>query len=180
MSHHLSPRELAYCGFFGAAAFLLPVLFHVLRLGHVFMPMYLPLCALPFFVRPLPASITAALVPVLSGAVTGMPPFYPPVAVFMSIELAVMAGLIALVMRRWPKANEWLVLIPVLLLGRVLYVALVYGFSLVIQLPAGFMAGLSFLSGWPGIILVVVVVPPVARAGRRTARLGAARERNAE
>jgi hypothetical protein len=180
MSHHLSPRELAYCGLFGAASLLLPLLFHLLHLGHVFMPMYLPLCTLPFFVRPVPAAITAALVPVLSAAVTGMPPFYPPVALFMAIELAVMAGLIALVVRRWPRANEWLVLIPVLLLGRVLYVALVYGFSLVIQLPAGFMAGLSFLSGWPGIILMAVVVPPVARVGRRTARLGAARERSAE
>jgi len=180
MSHHLSSRELAYCGLFGAASLLLPLLFHLLHLGHVFMPMYLPLCTLPFFVRPLPAAITAALSPVLSGAVTGMPPFYPPVAVFMALELAVMAGLIALVMRRWPRANEWLVLIPVLLLGRVLYVALVYGFSLVIQLPAGFMAGLSFFSGWPGIILMAVVVPPVARGGRRTARLGAARERSAE
>jgi len=117
---------------------------------------------------------------VLSAAVTGMPPFYPPVALFMAIELAVMAGLIALAVRRWPRANEWLVLIPVLLLGRVLYVGLVYCFSLIIQLPAGFMAGLSFLSGWPGIILMAVVVPPVARVGRRTARLGAARERSEE
>jgi biotin transporter BioY len=142
--------------------------------------MYLPLVTLPFFVRPLPAAITAALVPVLSGAVTGMPPFYPPVAVFMAIELAVMAVLIAFVMHRWPKSNEWLVLIPVLLLGRVLYVALVYGFSLLIELPAAFMASLSFLTGWPGIILMAAVVPPMARVGRKTARLGAARERSVE
>ena len=174
MSHHLSPRELAYSGLFGAAALLLPVLFHLVHLGHVFMPMYLPLCALPFFVRPVPAAVTAALVPLLSGAATGMPPFYPPVALFMSLELGVMAALIALAVGRWPRANEWLVLIPVLLFGRVLYVALVYGFAQVIALPAGFMAALSFLSGWPGIILMAVVVPPVARAGRRTTRLAVA------
>lgn len=180
MSRHLSPRELAYCGLFGAAALLLPLLFHLLHLGHVFMPMYLPLCTLPFFVRPLPAAVTAALVPILSGALTGMPPFYPPVAVFMAIELAAMAGILAFCMRLRPEANEWLVLIPVLLLGRVLYVALVYAFSLVIRLPAGFMAGLSLLSGWPGIVLMAVVVPPVARAGRGTARLGAAREGSRE
>jgi hypothetical protein len=179
MRQSLTPRELAYCGLFGAAALLLPVLFHLLHLGRVFMPMYLPLCALAFFVRPLPAAVTAALVPLLSGAVTGMPPFYPPVAVFMAIELAAMAALIAFCVGRWPRANEWLVLIPVLLFGRVLYVALVYGFSLVIRLPAGFMAGLSFLSGWPGLILMAVVVPPVARVGRRNARLGVARERTA-
>ena len=132
------------------------------------MPMYLPLCALPFFVRPLPAATTAALVPILSGAVTGMPPFYPPVAVFMAIELAAMATLIATCVRRWHRANEWLVLVPVLLLGRGLYVAMVYGFSLVIELPPVFMAGLSLLSGWPGVVLMAVVVPPVARVRRHT------------
>ena len=152
MSRHLSPRDLAYSGLFGAAALLLPVLFHVVHLGHVFMPMYLPLCALPFFVRPLPAAVTAGIVPLLSGAATGMPPFYPPVAVFMSLELSAMAALIALVASRWPRANELLVLIPVLVFGRVLYVALVYGFARVIALPAGFVAAASLLGGWPGII----------------------------
>jgi hypothetical protein len=177
MSSRLSPRELAYCGLFGAASLLLPMLFHLVHLGHVFMPMYLPLVALAFFVRPLPAAITAAITPLLSGAVMGMPPFFPPVAVFMAIELCTMAACISWVIGRWPRANEWLVLIPVLLAGRVLYVALVYGFAQVIALPAGFMAGLSVLSGWPGIILMAVAVPPVARVGRRVARLGVERER---
>ena len=178
MSTRLTPRELAYCGLFGAAALLLPILFHVLRLGHVFMPMYLPLVTLAFFVRPLPAAVTAVLAPLLSGAMTGMPPFFPPVAVCMAIELSAMAALIAWLMARWPRANEWLVLTTVLLLGRVLYAGLVYGFSLIIALPAGFMAGLSFVTGWPGLVLMVVVVPPVARVGRRAARLGVESERS--
>jgi ubiquinone/menaquinone biosynthesis C-methylase UbiE len=164
---HLSARDLAYCGLFGAAALLLPTVFHVVRLGHVFMPMYLPLVALAFFVRPLPAAITAFVVPVLSGAVTGMPPFYPPVAAFMSLELAAMAALIATAVIWLPKINEWLVLVPVLIFGRIFYVALVYAFSVAISLPAAFMAGLSFLAGWPGILLMIVVVPPVAKLRKR-------------
>lgn len=171
--NRLSPHELAYCGLFGAAALLLPVLFHLVHLGHVFMPMYLPLVALAFFVKPLPAAVTAFLVPLLSGAVTGMPPFYPPVALFMALELAVMAALIAAVVTRRPLVNEWLVLVPVLLFGRVLYVGLVYAFSLVIKLPAGFMAGLSLLGGWPGIILMIIAVPSVARIRRGPGRSGA-------
>ncbi|MDI7266430.1 MAG: ECF transporter S component [Myxococcota bacterium] len=165
----LSPRELAYCGLLGASALLLPTLFHLVRLGHVFMPMYLPLVALAFFVRPLPAAATALLTPLLSGAVTGMPPFYPPVAVFMALELAMMGLLIASVRRRRPRVNEMLVLVPVLLLGRVLYVGLVYGFSRLIELPAGFMAGLSLLAGWPGLVLMTVVIPPVVRLAERGA-----------
>ena len=166
MRSPLSPHDLAYCGVFGAAAMLLPFLFHLVRLGHVFMPMYLPLVAMAFFVRPMPAAVTAFIVPLLSGAVTGMPPFYPPVAAFMAIELAVMAALISGLVTWRPRINEWLVLVPVLLLGRVLYVGLVYAFSLVVELPAGFLAGLSFLKGWPGIVLMILAVPPVAMIRR--------------
>jgi thiamine transporter ThiT len=170
MSGPFSARELASCGLFGAAALLLPTIFHLVHLGHVFMPMYLPLVALAFFVGPAAAAVTALAVPLLSGAATGMPPFYPPVAPFMAVELAVMAALIAGVRRLRPRANEWLILVPVLLLGRVLYVGLVYGFALVAGLPARFLAGVSFLGGWPGVVLMLVVVPPIARfaAGVRT------------
>lgn len=166
----LSARETAFCGLFGAAALLMPVLFHLFHLGHVFMPMYLPLLALAFFVRPLPAAVTAVVTPLLSGAATGMPPFYPPVALFMALELGAMAAVIAAVTLRRPAANEWLVLVPVLLLGRVIYLGLVYLFSRVIDLPAGFVTGLSLARGWPGLILIIAAVPLIARAGRSTVR----------
>jgi len=161
-----SARELAYCGVLGAAALLLPLVFHLLRLGHVFMPMYLPLVTLPFFVGVRPAAVTALVVPLLSAVVTGMPPLYPPLAPVMALELAAMAAAIAGV-RAWRRAvNEWLLLASVLVLGRVLNVALVWGVSLVLQLPAEFLAGVSFLAGWPGVVLMLLVVPPVVRGTR--------------
>ena len=64
---HRSLRDLACCGLFGAALFL-AALFHLLRLGNVFMPMCLPTIALACFVAPLPAAIRALIVPILSGA----------------------------------------------------------------------------------------------------------------
>jgi thiamine transporter ThiT len=160
-------RDLAYSALFGAAALLLPTLFHLVHLGHVFMPMYLPLVALAFFVRPFPACLTGLLVPLLSGAVTGMPPFYPPIAVCMAAELASMGALISGVRRVWPRANDVLVLVPVLIFGRILNVGLAYACALLVHLPPAFVAGLSFFSGWPGIALMVVVVPAVASVGRR-------------
>lgn len=163
MNQGASSRDIAYCGSFGAAALLLPVLFHMVRLGHVFMPMYLPLVALAFFARPVPAVLTAFVVPILSGAITGMPPFYPPIAALMAIELSVMAAIIASLRCLRPRSNEWLLLLGVLLLGRVLYVTLVYFFSLWIELPAGFLAGVSFLQGWPGVVLMMIVIPPLVR-----------------
>ncbi|MFA6034740.1 MAG: hypothetical protein WC889_17710 [Myxococcota bacterium] len=170
MRSDLSNRELAYCGLFGAAALMLPFLFHLVRLGHIFMPMYIPLVALAFFVGPVPAAITAFVTPLLSGLLTGMPPFFPPVAVFMAVELAVMCFLISLAMRLRPGTSTLLVLVPVLVAGRALHVAMVFGFSKLVLLPAGFMAGVSLITGWPGLILMVIVIPPVAMTGRKLAR----------
>ena len=164
MKKTISARELAFCGCFGAAALLLPFLFHLVRLGHVFMPMYLPLVLLAFFVRPLPAAVTAFITPLISGATTGMPPFYPPVALFMAIELSAMSAIIAAVFTRWSKLPPVAILLPVLLLGRVLYVGLVYGFSRIIELPAAFMATLSLLGGWPGLVLMLVTIPVILRS----------------
>lgn len=156
-------RDMAFGGVFGAAALLLPFLFHLVQLGRIFMPMYLPLVTLPFLVRPSVAAATAVLCPVLSGALTGMPPFYPPVAPIMSVELGLMAWIISAFTTRWPRANPWLILIPVLALGRALNFALIYTSALLIELPAGFLAGASLLAGWPGIVLIIVTVPPLVR-----------------
>jgi hypothetical protein len=174
----ITPRELAYCGLFGAAALLLPSLFHLVRLGHVFMPMYLPLVALAFFVRPLPAAVTAAVVPMLSAVVTGMPPLYPPVAPIMALELAAMAALIAAARRRWPSASEIWLLLPALLLGRALHVGMAACFARFVELPVTWVAGLSLISGWPGIVLMLVVVPAIVRsAGTNRVRAPSPTER---
>lgn len=160
MARRTVPRELAYGGLFGAAALLLPVLFHLVQLGRVFMPMYLPLMALAFLVRPATAATTAALVPLLSAAATGMPPWYPPVAPAMALELAAMAAIIATVRARLARINDWLLLGVALLVGRGLYGATIYAISLLMGLPAEVLTTLSLLGGWPGIVLMMVVVPP--------------------
>jgi hypothetical protein len=162
----MSPRELAYSGLFGAAALLLPGIFHLIHLGHVFMPMYLPLVVLGFFVGPKPAAATAFVVPLLSSALSGMPPFYPPVAPTMAIELSAMAAAIAAMRRRWPSSNEWGMLAVVLIFGRGLSFVLLYLCAKLMHLPAGFVAGLSLLSGWPGIVLMMIVVPSLVRSQR--------------
>lgn len=161
----MKPRDLAYCGIFGAAALLLPVIFHVLHLGHVFMPMYLPLVTLAFFVRPGAAALTALVVPILSGAATGMPPFMPPIALTMALELALMALLIGVLRRGFPVLPVWLVLAFTLVIGRAVSAGLLYGAAHVMELPAGFVAGISLISGWPGLALMLAVIPQIVRLG---------------
>lgn len=156
-------RETALCGVFGAAALLLPVLFHLVRLGHIFMPMYLPLMALSFYVGPRMAGLTALTLPLLSSAMTGMPPMYPPVALLMAVELSAMATIASWLSHRFHRLPAAIILAPTLVAGRLLYVGLVYLVSMFIDLPAAFVAGLSLLSGWPGVVLMLVAIPSMVK-----------------
>ena len=173
MNSERPSRELALAGLFGAAALALPFLFHLVHLGSLFLPMYLPLVTLALLVRPAPAGVTAVVTPLLSAALTGMPPFWPPIAFLMAVELGAMTVVLSALRRRWPQGSTLLVLAPVLILGRLLSLGLVYLSAQAMTLPAGFLASVSFLSGWPGVILMLVVVPGVVRLvdGHRTAQL---------
>jgi hypothetical protein len=167
----MSARDLAFAGMFGAASLLLPVIFHVLQLGHALMPMYIPLVALAFLVKGPVAVTTALLIPLLSAAVTGMPPLYPPIAPVMAVELAFMCSLIATAFAWRPGLHPVTVLLPVLIAGRFLNFALSYGAAVVLDLPPQFVGALSFVAGWPGVLLMMVVVPPLVRAiGVKAAR----------
>ncbi len=156
-------RALAFSAIFGAAALLLPTLFHLVTLGPAFLPMYLPLVTLAFLVPPRSALGTALLVPLLSALLTGMPPLFPPIALLMSLELGTMAGLMAWARRRAPALPTLAILVPGLLLGRALHLGLAWGLAWGLarwlDLPASFLAGLSVLAGWPGLVLMAVVIP---------------------
>lgn len=160
----IQPREYAFCGLFGAAALLLPAIFHLLHLGHVFMPMYLPLAALAFFVRPGAAALTALLAPLLSGAATGMPPFMPPIAPVMAVELSLIALIIGSLRQAWPQMPVWCSLALALAAGRLVNASLSYAAAHALELPAGFLAGISLFSGWPGLLLMLAVIPGLVRA----------------
>ena len=164
-----APRDLALCGLLGAAALLLPTLFHLVRLGHVFMPMYLPLMVLAFLVPPAAVAATALLIPLVSALLTGMPPWYPPIAPSMALELSLMGATASWLWRRWPGRGAvvgprvLLVLVPVLLMGRLFQFAFGWGVALLMGLPPAVLSVAALLSGLPGLVLMIVVVPVVVQ-----------------
>jgi hypothetical protein len=81
----------------------------------------------------------------------------------MAIEIGAMAGLIAGARQKWPTLRPLLLLTTALVLGRFIYTTLAYGLALALHLPAKFVAGLSLLAGWPGILLMLLVIPAVVR-----------------
>ncbi len=158
--------EISRAALVTAAGLALPWVFHTLRLGHVFLPMYLPLLAGAFVLRPRTAAAAAVATPLVSAAATGMPPLFPPIAAWMAIELGLMAGLASLLHRR-RALPPWAIVALVLVVGRLAYAVLVYSTGLWLNLPAGLLTAASLVSGWPGMILALVAVPAAARLVER-------------
>jgi len=57
-------------------------------------------------------------------------------------------------------------LMPVLAIGRVVNAMLLYLWARCMDLPATFLAGISLLSGWPGLVIMIVAVPAIVRLAR--------------
>lgn len=171
----MNMRDMAYCGLFGALALALPTLFHAFGLaGPMFLPMYWPLVTLAFLVSPGRAALVAMLVPWASSVLTGMPLLWPPMVVVMSVELALQVLVIGIV-RRWQghrmplgMGAVFLLLAVVLTAGRFLHAGLVWLLAREFpNLPAGILAGASFLAGWPGVVAMLVFVPVFVGATTR-------------
>ncbi len=154
--------EISRAALVTAAGLALPWVFHALRLGHVFLPMYLPLLAGAFVLRPRTAAAAAVATPLVSAAATGMPPLFPPIAAWMAIELGLMAGLASLLHRR-RSLPPWAIVALVLVVGRLAYAVLVYSTGLWLNLPAGLLTAASLAAGWPGMLLAIVAVPAAVR-----------------
>lgn len=166
----LDLHEISRAALVTAAGLALPWVFHVLRLGHVFLPMYLPLLAGAFFLRPRTAVAAATATPLVSAAATGMPPLFPPIAVWMAVELGLMAGLSSL-LHRSSRMPVWAVVAMVLVVGRAVYALLVFLTGSWLNLPAGVMTIASLLAGWPGMVLALCSVPAAVGLLRRAGRI---------
>jgi len=146
-----------------ALGLTLPVVFHAVGLGSKFAPMMLPLL-LNGFLSPFSwAVLTGALVPLVSALFTGMPPLYPPVALLMSCEGALMAG-VAAALYRVSRPRIWPALIAAIICGRAAYVALAWFAARWFGLPPAMASLASLMQGLPGIALQLAVIPLVVRA----------------
>jgi len=157
-----SPFELVLCGLFGAAALVLPMIFHAVGLGKVFMPMFLPLLVLSFLVSAPLAAVTAVAVPVVSFLLTGMPPAYPPALPKMCVELAVMATVASLAYRR-ARWGLFPSLVLAIVTERVVYVVLTIVIVGLFHLPGREITLGLLLVSWPGVLLQLTVAPAVVR-----------------
>ena len=169
--------EILVGAFFAALGVVVPILFHLVGLGRVFLPMHLPILAVGFFVSPTVAVAAGFVTPWVSSFLTGMPPL--PVAVLMSLELPVLAGIASLCYRALKgrvHKSRWVgkiiavwsstviaivarIAVDLLLLAKVV--------APILQLPAGSFGLAAVLAGTPGIVLQLTLVPAIVLAIER-------------
>ncbi len=162
--------DLLLGGLFMALALVFPVIFHALGLGSAFLPMFYPIIAAGFLVALPAAMVVGVMSPLVSGLITGMPPFFPPIGLIMMFEGAVLTVVPALLYQRL-KTNPWLTTIITIAADRLLLLFLVLFFSAVLGLPEGVLSAAALINGLPGTVLILVIIPPLVKQMEAKTRL---------
>ncbi|MBT9177257.1 MAG: hypothetical protein DDT20_01590 [Firmicutes bacterium] len=151
-----------------ALGVILPFAFHgIPGGGRVFLPMHIPAILAGLLFGPLSGVVSGALTPLVSSVLTGMPPLAPvPIAVQMSVELAIF-GLLAGVFYRVWRQNLMFSLVVAMFGGRFAYSIVTLAFFPLFGLrtaPLGVVFGAALATAVPGLLLQFVAIPAVVLA----------------
>ena len=155
--------RLVLAALFSALGILLPMVLHPFGIsGQVFLPMHVPVLLCGLITGSAYGALTGFIVPLLSGALTGMPSIWP-VGVSMALELAAYGFFAGLLHKRF---NVFISLIGAMLAGRIvmgIVNAIIFGLS---GTPYGFSAFISaaFVTALPGIIIQLILIPVIIYA----------------
>lgn len=163
-------RYITHIALYLALAVLLPIGFHAFGLlGRVFLPMHIPVLLAGFLLGPLSGMIVGILAPGISFLLTGMPPTYA--VPLMTMELAIY-GLIAGLAFKRLKLNIYVALLLALILGRLMFGLGLLVLGMFMQLPYSaavfFSASGAIVTGLPGIIVQIVLIPLLVTALKRS------------
>ncbi len=172
-------KKIVYAAICSALCVVLPMAFHAVQnAGQIFLPMHIPvllcglMCGWPY------GLVCGILGPTLSCLITSM----PPIAMLpsMAIECAVYGCVTGLMMRyvhtKKPVLDLYLAIVTAMLAGRVL-AGLAKALILAPGTPAFAWVTTSLVSGIPGIVIQLVLIPLVVVALTR-ARLLPERYKN--
>ena len=153
-----STSKLTLSAMFVALGILVPIVFHAVGLGSIFLPMFWPLAVAAFFLPPSHAFAVGFITPIVSSLLTGMPPVSPPILYLMMIELALMTWCMSFFYTRLKLGVLFSVILGVILERFALYLMAV-PFASLIGLPPKIASTAWVLKGLPGAILIILLVP---------------------
>lgn len=162
-------RFVAHSALYLALAVVLPIGFHALGIaGRVFLPMHFAVLLAGFLAGPWSGLVVGLLAPGLSHLLTGMPPTYA--VPLMSLELP-MYGLVAGIAYLRLRMNIYVALVLAMIVGRLMFGLGLLVLGLFMNLPYTaaqfFSTGGAIVSGLPGIVIQIVLIPIIVAAVRR-------------
>ncbi|MDO5022245.1 MAG: ECF transporter S component [Eubacteriales bacterium] len=172
-------KKLTVAGICLALAFLLPFLTaQIPEIGKTLAPMHIPVIICGFLAGPLYGAGVGFLAPIARSLFLSMPPMYP-MALAMALELCAYGLAAALLHRLFKKnmsltQNVYISLVLSMVIGRI-----VFGIAMYFMLMASgksytinmFING-TVLGAIPGIILHLLIIPPIVLAIKRSNVLG--------
>lgn len=162
----IQTRQITLIALFIALCLLVPFAFHLIGLGKMFLPMFLPILLAGFMIR-FPAAILVGLLgPWISALITGMPPLFP-TAVSMSVEGAATSGLASYCYNQ-RQLPFWLSLIISIAAQRMARIVMLWLILPLFGLPVRALSLADFLYSFPGIILQLVLVPMIFKLLERS------------
>lgn len=165
-------KKLVISGVCLALCLLLPFLTgQIPRFGNLLLPMHLPVLICGFAAGPVYGLLVGLIAPVLRSLLFGMPPLMPTAAA-MAFELAAYGFLTGLLYQKLPKTPvyAYVSLIGAMLGGRIIWGVVAFALNSALGNPftlAIFMAS-AFTNAIPGIILQLVIIPPIVLALKRS------------
>ena len=157
-------RHLTQSALFIALGILIPILFHAVGMGPVFLPMFLPIVVSSFFLPVVYAGCVGIITPALSALMTGMPP--PPIVYKMILELLILATLTGILYRKTRWGSFWIVFFSLLITESVALL-LTAAIAPLLGLPPRLYSVLSLLRQIPGILLILFLIPLLIKNVKR-------------
>ena len=156
-----STNQITLISLFLALCVIVPVIFHFIGAGAMFLPMFLPILLAGFLIEFPFAILVGLLGPWISALITGMPPLFP-TALIMSVE-----GLttVAIVSYLYHKKNLsfWICLISGIIMERVSLVIMGFTFAPLLGLPGELFSLFKLTESLPGLLLQLILIPIILK-----------------
>lgn len=171
-SNNHSIQKLCTAGFLIAMGILLPQIFHIIggpTMGGIFLPMHIPVLISGLLLGSFYGTAVGAITPLISFVLTGMPPAAK--LPFMFIELAAYGYLSGIFQAK--RCNLYLSLILAQFGGRLVnaFTLLIAAYLLRLDVPPVITVFTSFVTGLPGIVIQLIIIPAITIILKRVINL---------
>lgn len=154
-------RQFTLISLFLALCVVVPILFHIIGAGAMFLPMFLPIILAGFLIEFPFAILVGLLGPWISSLVTGMPPLFP-TALIMSVEGLTAAATVSYLYHK----REWFLwgcLILGIIAERMSLVLMGFLIAPLLNLPGELFSIYKLIESLLGVILQFILIPVILK-----------------